>query len=381
MKNLIFIMLNKDIIKFFLTSILCLSFIIWIIQAVNYLDLVSEDGHSLKVYFSYTLFSLPKIISKILPIIFLISIFFVILKYETNNELIIFWTNGISKIYFINQILKISTLFFILQLVMNLIIVPYSLDKGRSYFRNSDIDLFSSILKEKKFIDTVKNLTIFIEHKDAEKLNNIFIKEEISKDQSQIIVAQSGLIKSDIYSREIILNNGKIIDSKNNNQNIINFDSFTFNLEKYSTNTVTHPKIQEMSSKKLFRCIILINEVKKNEQNLINNQIFFQGCNTEIASTINEEFLKRIASPIFIMLLGLTGGLIITSNKNIKNFRFINFFKFILGVIIIIISEITLSHFNKSLTNMIFYFFSPLIIFTTFYFFLLKTQKKNINDN
>ena len=268
MKNLIFIKLNKDIIKFFLTSILCLSFIIWIIQAVNYLDLVSEDGHSLKVYFSYTLYSLPKIISKILPIIFLISIFFVILRYEANNELIIFWTNGISKIYFINQILKISTLFFLLQLVMNLIIVPYSLDKGRSYFRNSDIDLFSSILKEKKFIDTVKNLTIFIEHKDAEKLNNIFIKEEISKNQSQIIVAQSGLIKSDKYSREIILNNGKIIDSKNNNQNIINFDSFTFNLEKYNTNTVTHPKIQEMSSKKLFRCIILINEVKKNEQNL-----------------------------------------------------------------------------------------------------------------
>jgi len=78
MKNLIFIKLNKDIIKFFLTTILCLSFIIWIIQAVNYLDLVSEDGHSLKVYFSYTLYSLPKIISKILPIIFLISIFFVI---------------------------------------------------------------------------------------------------------------------------------------------------------------------------------------------------------------------------------------------------------------------------------------------------------------
>ena len=381
MKNLIFIKLNKDIIKFFLTSILCLSFIIWIIQAVNYLDLVSEDGHSLKVYFSYTLYSLPKIISKILPIIFLISIFFVILKYEANNELIIFWTNGISKIYFINQILKISTLFFFLQLVMNLLIVPYSLDKGRSYFRNSDIDLFSSILKEKKFIDTVKNLTIFIEHKDAEKLNNIFIKEEISKNQSQIIVAQSGLIKSDIYSREIILNNGKIIDSKNNNQNIIDFDSFIFNLEKYNTNTVTHPKIQEMSSKKLFRCIILINESKKNEQNLINNQIFFQGCNTEIASTINEEFLKRIASPIFIMLLGLTGGLIITSNKNIKNFKFINFFKFMLGVIIIIISEITLSHFNKTLTNMIFYFFPPVIIFTAFYLFFLKTQKKNINDN
>jgi len=381
MKKLIFKKIIKDISLFFLISIISIAVIVWIIQAFNFLDLISEDGHSLKVYFSYTLFSLPKIISKILPFVFMISLFYIIIKYELNNELIIYWINGISKLNFINILIKISFLYFLIQIFLTSLVVPYTLDKGRSYFRSSDIDLFSSILKEKKFIDTAKNLTIFIEHKDAEKLNNIFIKEEISKNQSQIIVAQSGLIKSDIYSREIILNNGKIIDSKNNNQNIINFDSFTFNLEKYNTNTVTHPKIQEMSSKKLFRCIILINEVKKNEQNLINNQIFFQGCNTEIASTINEEFLKRIASPIFIMLLGLTGGLIITSNKNLKNFRFINFFKFILGVIIIIISEITLSHFNKTLTNMIFYFFPPLIIFITFYFFLLKTQKKNINDN
>ena len=41
----------------FLFISICVATIVWIIQAVNYLDLVSEDGHSLKVYFSYTLFT------------------------------------------------------------------------------------------------------------------------------------------------------------------------------------------------------------------------------------------------------------------------------------------------------------------------------------
>ena len=90
MKKLIFKKLTKDISLFFFISIISVATIVWIIQAVNYLDLISEDGHSLQVYFLYTLFSLPKIISKILPFIFLISLFYVIISYEFNNELIIY---------------------------------------------------------------------------------------------------------------------------------------------------------------------------------------------------------------------------------------------------------------------------------------------------
>ena len=106
MKKLIFKKIAKDIAIFVLISISCVSIIVWIIQAVNYLDLISEDGHSLRVYFLYTLYSLPKIISKILPFIFMISVFYVIIKYELNNELIIYWINGITKLNFVIWIKK-----------------------------------------------------------------------------------------------------------------------------------------------------------------------------------------------------------------------------------------------------------------------------------
>ena len=62
MKKLIFRRFSLDITNFFLLAILSTGLIVWIIQAVNYLDFVSEDGHSLKVYFMYSILSLPKII-------------------------------------------------------------------------------------------------------------------------------------------------------------------------------------------------------------------------------------------------------------------------------------------------------------------------------
>ena len=80
MKKLIFRNFFKDITYFFIITSLSLTLIVWVIQAVNYLDFVSEDGHSFSVYFMYSLLSLPKIFSKLILFVFFISVFFSVLR-------------------------------------------------------------------------------------------------------------------------------------------------------------------------------------------------------------------------------------------------------------------------------------------------------------
>ena len=375
MKKLIFKKIIKDISLFFFISITCVATIVWIIQAVNYLDLVSEDGHSLKVYFSYTIFSLPKILSNILPFMFMISLFYVIIQYEINNELIIYWINGITKFHFINVIIKISIVYFLIQIILTTLIVPYSLDKGRSYFRTSNIDLFSSIVKEKKFIDTVENLTIFVESKNNNQLKNIIIKEKINDTQSQIIIAQNGeFLTDENISKKIILKNGKIINTENDDQSIIDFSTFTLDLSKFTTNTITNQKTQEMSTINLLKCINDIEKFKKLDQTTINKSLF-KGCNLQITSSILEEFLKRFLAPMFIILIGLTSSLIITSSKDQNNYKTKNFIKFILGIIFILISEVILSLSMNSIEDTVLYFFVPVLFFIIIYFYFFLNQK------
>jgi lipopolysaccharide export system permease protein len=55
MKKLIFRKFLLDAFFSFLVLIVSFSVIVWVIQAVNYLDFISEDGHGFKVYFLYTL--------------------------------------------------------------------------------------------------------------------------------------------------------------------------------------------------------------------------------------------------------------------------------------------------------------------------------------
>ena len=375
MKKLIFRKFIKDISLFFFISVISIATIVWIIQAVNYLDLISEDGHGLKVYFAYTIFSLPKIISKILPFIYMISLFYVIINYELKNELIIFWINGITKLNFVNILIKVSFLYFLLQMILTTIIVPYSLDKGRSFFRDSNIDLFTSIIKEKKFIDTVEDLTIFVENRNNDLLENIIIKERISENQSKIIIAQNGIIiTNDEKADRIVLRNGKIINTENENQNIIDFASFNLNLSKFNTNTITHPKTQEMNTLNLFKCLKFISDFKiTNNSN--SNKSFFIGCNNEISAPILEEFLKRFFAPIYIILIGLSSSLIITSSKNHQSYRTKNILKFTLGVFFIISSEIIMTNSEFDLLNIKLYFLIPVSFFFILYLYLFFNFK------
>ena len=374
MKKLIFKKLASDISLFFVISTVSVAIIIWIIQAVNYLDLVSEDGHSMKVYFLFTLYSLPKIISKILPFIFMMSLFHIMIKYELNNELVIYWIAGISKLNFAHKIVRISIYYFVIQIFLTTMIVPYTLDKGRSYFRSSNIDLFSSFIKEKKFIDTIKDLTIFVDSKENNVLSKVIIKERIDNNKSQITIAKSGILVSNDLSKKIILKDGKIINHDDKVQKIIDFSEFSLDLAQYSSNTITHPKTQEMSSVNLIKCL---NTIWGYNKFIIatDKKTFFTGCNTEIFDSIVEESLKRFFSPVFIIIIGLASSLIVFNNKNNSSYKINNTLIFFLGILLIFVSEISLRQASINIVNLSIFLSLPILIFLSIYTYLFIKNK------
>ena len=108
---------------------------------------MTEDGHGLMIYFKYTALNLPKIISRLVPIIFFISLFYILNKYEDNNELKIFWLTGVQRKEFINKIISYSFLFTLILLVLKIFLVPSSQYKARTYIQDSNIDFFPSLIK------------------------------------------------------------------------------------------------------------------------------------------------------------------------------------------------------------------------------------------
>ena len=67
MKKILFKKLLSDYLTFFFISLVSTSIVIWVFQAVNFLDIMIEDGRDYLVYINFSLLNFPKILSKVFP--------------------------------------------------------------------------------------------------------------------------------------------------------------------------------------------------------------------------------------------------------------------------------------------------------------------------
>ena len=372
MKKAIYRKLLADCIKFFLLILFTISTIIWVLQAVNFLDFVIEDGHGFFVYFNYTILSFPKILSAIYPFAIFLSFSHILLDYEDKNELIIFWNFGIEKFDFIKFFTKISFFFVLLNLLLNAIITPMAQDKARSFIRSSDLDFFESALKPKKFVDVFKNLTIYFEEKnEIGELRSIFIN-----DTSQSIIAEYGKFEIRGKKKILVLYNGKTIKNTNNKISEFDFSKTDFNISNFSTQTVTQQKIQETSTQELVICSLILNKIKKD----INNTLAtITNCSKVSLENIYKEIYVRLIKPLYITFLITISLLLIVKSKIDLTFKFYRFKIYTLGFLFIIFLESSSKLVTTNiLQNLILAILPIFLIFTIYLYFLIKFKVNKI---
>ena len=363
MKKILF---RKILIKFFyifLITLISTSVIIWVFQAVNYLDIMIEDGRSFLVYTSYTLLNLPKIISKILPFAIFFSFFFILNKYELKNELLIFWTLGISKVEFVKFFFAISFLIVFLQIILTALVVPMSQNYARTLIKTSNIDFFESFIKPKRFNDTINNLTIYADEKNKDGiLKNLYLKKSTSINNFQITYAKKGFFENKNGTNVLVLFDGETINVENRNIINFNFSKSDFGLDNFKTNTTTEFKIQETNTLNLFKCIKNMSKEKK--------EFLYENCSKKNLDNIFVEIFKRLLIPFYIPILILISLFLIIKSKENINYAKLRVFIFLVGISAIILSETSLRFVEDNIAENLKIIFLPIIFSLIFYFYL-----------
>ena len=376
MKKILFRKLLFDCLIFFSITLISASIIIWVFQAVNFLDIMVEDGRDYLVYVNYSLLNFPKIITRIFPFALFFSFSYVLSKYELNNELMILWNFGINKIQLINFFLIFSFFLMIIQILLTTYFVPKSQNISRQLLKSSNVDFFESFIKPKKFNDNIQGLTIYADEKDNQgNLKNIYLKKETGKESFQITYSKSGYFKTVGVSKILILNNGETINSINNKLSNFNFTQSELSLAQLDSGIVKVDKIQETSSINLIECL-----KRYSEFNFLSNKsitdIKIQNCTIENLDNIYKEIYKRFIIPFYIPILMLISLSLIIYSKESINYSRYRVVMFLIGLLIIIFSETTLKFVENTFLSNIKLIFVPLIILIILYLILLiKTQK------
>ena len=377
MKKILFRKIRFDCLFFFLITLFSTSIIIWVFQAVNFLDIIVEDGRNYLVYLNFSLLNFPKVISKLVPFILFFSFIFVIGKYELNNELIIFWNFGINKIELINFFIKFSFLIMLFQMFLTTFVVPKSQDLARSFLRSSSINYLENFVKPKIFNDGVKGLTIYSNSKDKfGNLEEIYLKKG-SGDNFQITFAKKGKFKQVGNNQFLELNFGETISVVNDKITNFKFKKTDFNLSNFDDNTTTYKKTQEVATLDLIKCY---HNLMNFDFLKINKDFDVENCRVDNIDNIIKELYKRIIIPFYIPVLILVSMMLIFKSKESINYPRYRVIIFLVGFCTIIFSEMTIRLINEDFIKNIKFFIIPIFLVVSLYYnYLLKFKNINIS--
>jgi len=372
LKNKIYKYLCSEIFKNFITILLTFSAIAWTVRAVNFLDLMIEDGYSAIIYLKYSLLSFSAIITRFVPLSLLLSLIISIAKFERQQELLILWTVGLNKMKIVNIFFLLGFLVALFQIILSLIINPFSLNKSRALLRETQATQMNSILKVNDFSDSFKGVTFYIDEKNSNgELINLFIKDvngslntilnEVEKSNNTTIFSEKGIV----VGNKLILFNGTI-QTLNINRELknIDFKKTELSLVNFSTRTIKQPKIQETSSYILFQCLV--------DKNIYKDLLNCPASNNR--KVVIEALSRRAGMPLYIPLISIIASFLLIYKKEKKNNFLKKYIIFIFAFTILIFAEILLKFTGFSTINFMLYFLSPLILIIILYSLLAKNM-------
>ena len=371
LQNKIYYNYFLEIFKTFFTIILGLSLIALTVRAVNFLDLIVDNGYSLATYFNYSILNIFGIAPKFFPIAFFISIVIFIIKHEGNSEFVILWTTGVKKIVIVNLLLLSSIVTIILYLLFSLYLTPLALNKSREMLSSSQFNSFLPTIRKQQFSDSFKKLTFFVEEKVDNEIKNIFLHDSgnnlknfstsASEISSTTIIAEKGIVEK----KGLFLINGEIISYKKSKKNeVINFEQLNINLNDLKTTVIKKPKLQETSTLILLGCF-----TNKNSK--------YKICNDETKKEIVPILIRRFILPAYIPVLCLISSFLLIKNQNTL-IRKIPIFFYCFFVLVFI--ELILKYTGTSSFFRLFYIFFPLILSVIIYPLLIFNFKKDLKN-
>ena len=375
LQNTIYRNFIKEILKTFFVILFGLTIIAWTVRAVNFLDLIVESGYSVTTYFQYSMLNLLSILTKFIPLSFLLALIIFIVKKTQENEFIILWTSGIKKLKLANLFFAISIFILFIYLVFSTFITPFALNKSRYLLNKEGFDSFLPTIRIQQFSDSFKGFTFLVEAKNDNEISNVFIHDEqnvlknLTSDQSQgnstTIVAKSGIVKG---SKKLILFNGQIISAQKESlkNNIVKFEQLNINLDSLSTDTIKIPKFQETPTNELLRCILPettnVFECKKSAKE-------------EIKTILNRRFFL----PFYIPIISLLCSFLILKSENKKNYFLNKYTIFSLSFLILLYAELIVRYTGISKIVNFLFLSSPLILTPIAYLLLIyKFSKESI---
>lgn len=231
------------LITFSLTSI------VWLTQALRFIDFIVNQGISVMVFMQLTLLLIPSLLLLILPPALFCAVLFTYNKLKMDSELIVMQAVGLSRWRLSVPSLLVAAAVTVTGYAIALYVQPVSYGKFKdmqSFLRNSYVSL---LLQEGVFANPVDGLTVFIRERDKDgTLHGILVHDNRTPDAQVTMMAEEAQLVETEQGPRFLLNNGNRQEVRDGKLSFLTFDHYTMDISLYTQSmSARYPDTQEMT--------------------------------------------------------------------------------------------------------------------------------------
>ena len=221
-----------------------LTALIWLTQSLRFVELVVNRGLSMTVFVGLTSLLIPSFIAVILPITTYVVVQFIYQRLSGDRELTVMRSAGVSPWGMARPAMAVALLATILGYVLNIWVVPATLQSFRQYQWEIRNRVAAFLLQEGVFTSLSDKMTVYVRSRDANgTLHGIMVQDDRDKAAPATILAESGQLVEGAHGPRAVLFNGnrQEIDHQTGRLNLLAFDQNEIDLSETAATIAQRP--------------------------------------------------------------------------------------------------------------------------------------------
>lgn len=211
---------------------------IWVVQSQKVIDLVLHHDLSFVKFITLSILVLPPLLLHILPILFSLSVIYLLYILHQEQEMVILFASGKTPLMQSFPFLIVTCIVMVIMSVNNLFFIPYSAQSLKKEIFLLQNDLAHSFIKPAIFQKPSDHIRMYFKSvENNQKINGFFLEDRSNPKLYKSFTAQNAILFDQEVAPKILLENGQLVlipkeDKKATS--VINFEKFTLDFSKFS---------------------------------------------------------------------------------------------------------------------------------------------------
>lgn len=265
-----------------------LTSIIWLTQAIRFIDFIVNRGVSFSTFLYLTVLLIPSLLLLIVPVALYASVMFIYAKLSSDSELVVMKSAGLSAWQIARPALIAAIAAMLFGYAISLYFLPASYRQFKDMQNFLRDNYASLLLQEEVFNSPIDGLTVFIRERGKEGgLKGILVHDNRQPDMPVTMMAQSGELVQTPQGPRFLLYNGNRQENRRGSVSLLNFDSYAVDIGFYTN--AAGPRTREA------------------QERFLPELLHPETISAQFANELRAELHQRLTWPLYSLGLTLLG--------------------------------------------------------------------------